>query len=859
MYDGITIDQYMQVPSNNNSMRIPIYNGYQFAGEGVPGYVKKAILKKTELKPQNIVVEKFSQDDKLLLNGTVIDGYMGTLNDNVIDLSNVEERQTGEKLRITLKDIKDVDGRELLNSTIFVSADENFKGVIKSCFENINGDELVVASANSIPTEVSKLNMVLRGVSEATITDGTVTYTAIDGIFDFTDNPLKANTTYSIKVDGSDYTTFKTVNNGVLVFSDITETSGNVEIRYVNTLNEDKTVYFAIMYFDSSNKLIKAVAEPKTAYKNSSDVMTMMIDSPSGAVYRKVVILDGLQTARPLSTMFVSPEQSGEQTSITAIKEIEISSFDNAKSATVKGVLNDKTRQRITAVLLDAAENVVYANDLYSANDGTYTFEINMPSTAETGNYNLYVVAAERVLANGTEIHYSKDSSSALALVNNATTAEAMAQVIKDNQADLEFYWDEYYTLFNESDKLAVAALMLKEKNDLKAENGVGFITTDKQAAVDVFRKAVVVRAVTLGKVTDYLEIVPYFNELSTGVVYEWLDNNGGKEISSELRSKWKAGVLNRLKGASFASFADFLAKLKASLVFECIADSDGYGNIKNILSDYVSRGYISGLNSTYITNTVCSNLVDKVYTGFDYNQLITDIDTYFNTPSGGGKNGGFGGGGGGGVSAVFPGGTEAPTPIEGGANNGNGIKYDTFRDISDCWAKDIILELAKRNIISGIGDGFFAPERNITREEFAAIIVRMLGLSVVFEAEPPFDDVSKDDWCYDAVKIAYQHGIISGKSVSEFGKGEYVSRQDMAVMLKNALDVQKVIYEEGTLNFTDSAEILDYAHTAVKALVGMKVINGYEDNTFKPSGLATRAEAAKVIYEVFKVLNVQI
>ena len=132
-----------------------------------------------------------------------------------------------------------------------------------------------------------------------------------------------------------------------------------------------------------------------------------------------------------------------------------------------------------------------------------------------------------------------------------------------------------------------------------------------------------------------------------------------------------------------------------------------------------------------------------------------------------------------------------------------------------------------------------------------------MLGLSVVFEAELPFDDVSKDDWCHDAVKIAYQHGIISGKSVSEFGKGEYVSRQDMAVMLKNALEVRKVIYEEGILNFTDSAEILDYAHTSVKVLVGMKIINGYEDNTFRPIGLATRAEAAKVIYEVFKVLNV--
>ena len=51
-------------------------------------------------------------------------------------------------------------------------------------------------------------------------------------------------------------------------------------------------------------------------------------------------------------------------------------------------------------------------------------------------------------------------------------------------------------------------------------------------------------------------------------------------------------------------------------------------------------------------------------------------------------------------------------------------------------------------------------------------------------------------------------------------------------------------------------AEIAGYAQRAVNILAETKIINGYEDNTFRPNGLATRAEASKVIYEVLKVLS---
>ena len=88
------------------------------------------------------------------------------------------------------------------------------------------------------------------------------------------------------------------------------------------------------------------------------------------------------------------------------------------------------------------------------------------------------------------------------------------------------------------------------------------------------------------------------------------------------------------------------------------------------------------------------------------------------------------------------------------------------------------------------------------------------------------------------------------------FGSGENVTRQDMAVIIYNAMIKSGITLETQELEFSDKHLISDYAKNAVSALTKAGVINGLSDNTFNPAGEATRAEAAKMIYGMYSIIG---
>ena len=91
----------------------------------------------------------------------------------------------------------------------------------------------------------------------------------------------------------------------------------------------------------------------------------------------------------------------------------------------------------------------------------------------------------------------------------------------------------------------------------------------------------------------------------------------------------------------------------------------------------------------------------------------------------------------------------------------------------------------------------------------------------------------------------------MNGIGENIFGVGKSVSRQDFAVMMYRALADNAG--DDAVLRFSDSEEIADYAQAAVKHFVSGGIISGYDDNTFRPNGSITRAEAAKIIYNIIK------
>jgi hypothetical protein len=181
------------------------------------------------------------------------------------------------------------------------------------------------------------------------------------------------------------------------------------------------------------------------------------------------------------------------------------------------------------------------------------------------------------------------------------------------------------------------------------------------------------------------------------------------------------------------------------------------------------------------------------------------------------------------------------------------------FTDTSDvAWANDAINALYTKGAIKGKTATEFAPNDNVTRAEFAQILVSALGLTGKQGALNPvtvFSDVSTSDWYYTAVAAAYNTGVIKGMGNGEFGVNEKITRQDMAVMIDRAAQaVGKTLPSVNpAINFADGASIADYAKESVSTLQKAGIINGVSDTEFAPTQTATRAQAAQMVYGLIK------
>lgn len=175
-----------------------------------------------------------------------------------------------------------------------------------------------------------------------------------------------------------------------------------------------------------------------------------------------------------------------------------------------------------------------------------------------------------------------------------------------------------------------------------------------------------------------------------------------------------------------------------------------------------------------------------------------------------------------------------------------------SFADVTDAhWAYAAIEALKEAGIVNGDAEGNFNPEANVTRAEFAKMVVELKGLEAT-ATESAFEDCTAADWYTPYVVAAAEAGYVTGMSDTFFGANEKISRQDICTILGRVIgEVEGVTPAE----FTDAADIADYAVEYVNTMASLKIVNGYEDGSFAPNANATRAEAAKIINGVMVLL----
>ena len=182
-----------------------------------------------------------------------------------------------------------------------------------------------------------------------------------------------------------------------------------------------------------------------------------------------------------------------------------------------------------------------------------------------------------------------------------------------------------------------------------------------------------------------------------------------------------------------------------------------------------------------------------------------------------------------------------------------------TFKDVEKHWARNYVNEVGSRLIDDGLGNGDFAPNRAITRAEFASMVVKALGLKGTNFPEK-FGDVYKEDSYYDAIYTAYEYGILTGYSNGNFGPQDLITREQAMTMLAKAMeiaDMNVTVSDADESNqlklFKDYDSISLYAREAATICVKNGIFEGDNKGKLTPKDNITRAESATIIIKLLK------
>lgn len=210
------------------------------------------------------------------------------------------------------------------------------------------------------------------------------------------------------------------------------------------------------------------------------------------------------------------------------------------------------------------------------------------------------------------------------------------------------------------------------------------------------------------------------------------------------------------------------------------------------------------------------------------------------------------GGGGGGGTKKPAATTTEPPataTP-ETDEKTEESPLFDDLGTVA--WATEAIEALARDGVTNGVGNNKFNPDGYVTREEFVKLLAAGLKLPSA-TTKNTFADVAEGEWFYEPVMNAYALGIVRGVDFDLFGTGGKITREQLCTFVYRAMLVLDATIEVDDMNtaIADRDAISEYALDAVEAMYRAGIVSGMGDGSFAPGAYATRAQAAKIIYEV--------
>ena len=183
--------------------------------------------------------------------------------------------------------------------------------------------------------------------------------------------------------------------------------------------------------------------------------------------------------------------------------------------------------------------------------------------------------------------------------------------------------------------------------------------------------------------------------------------------------------------------------------------------------------------------------------------------------------------------------------------------KADDFTDVSRSdWYYQFVDYVTSKGYFNGTAETTFAPAENMTRAMFVTVLFRFHGAKGD-SSQSAFTDVAPGEWYTAAINWAAANKIVDGVGNGKFAPNDPITRAQMCTMIERYLDLYRKAWkvtlpETGSVSvMVDESAIPAYALAAVKQCQRHGLVNGFEDGTFRPNELSTRAQVAAVIYRM--------
>lgn len=505
---------------------------------------------------------------------------------------------------------------------------------------------------------------------------------------------------------------------------------------------------------------------------------------------------------------------------------------------TIKGTVKPNEQILLTVVEKGASEDdffnkMAYQYQKTSGDDGSFTFEFKMGDAAL---YTVYASTPDTTYTYDFVFTNKNSAKTVIERINAAKSVSEIENIIRNDRYAAGLFIAECDA---EPDYSYIAGIMA---------NSRPYPVSNIDEVLDLFKQYLVYGYIRNGSIDNIFELDKYIN------IYDI----PGTEIFTEniFKESHQLETTKRLIGKTISDRNEFEDSITEQMALALIMDPDGYGNIEKVCKTFADR---IGIDTSNVNTSVYRNLYGQSFSSFsELGKKFNELKNLAGTSTG--NSGGAGGGGGGGG---------AIRPNNGISDNNSGIvtsvpdhlpeklpldteKESVFSDLAGYdWAKEAIEALYSKGIISGRTDDTYAPGDDITRSEFVKLVVLAFNVPDS-DGRVPFIDTSEGEWDYEYICDAYNAGIINGISTTEFGCKMPISRQDMAVIIQRAANIADVDTDLAE-KFADDWRISNYAYNAAYALKDKGIMIGDDNGMFNPKNTATRAEAAKVIYESVK------